>query len=383
MIRSALARLPTQYAASSSRVAARAFASSARRTNAHSDLVKQLEEQLTPREAVERKRKEMEAKYGDKLTKRVKEEGVSNLDALKERVVAPSVLAKIKAKKYREEEAAKAEKARQEEEAQRAAASAAKAEATTEKRDAARKSQAEGDRSGVKPLSSIINLPLILMTPHDAAAIGDIWNTYHRTHTTLAPSFLSASMPLGTYESILTLAKENPFFVLPLPRGKDGGESSFEMFYVQWLFHPSPSAPPTADPKADAPLPPVTSAIFTPLEEFKSAGEWAQPFLTLTFYPDLANTHGTVLLRGEITPVSAAGPAGSAENPGFLLSQQEAQLLDLALQRFYCAGLGPANEDLVQREERLKRGQALRDFREKPQEWDWQGLIQMAYGGLA
>ncbi|TXT13202.1 hypothetical protein VHUM_01603 [Vanrija humicola] len=325
----------------------------------------------------------MEAKYGDKLTKRVKEEGVSNLDALKERVVAPSVLAKIKAKKYREEEAAKAEKARLEEEEQRAAASAAKAEATAEKRDAARKAQAEGDRSGVKPLSSIINLPLILMTPHDAAAIGEIWNTYHRTHPTLASSFLSASMPLGTYESIIALARENPFFVLPLPRGKDGGENSFEMFYVQWLFHPAPSAPPTTDPKADAPLPNVTSAIFTPLEEFKKAGEWAQPFLTLTFYPDLANTHGTVLLRGEITPVSAAGPAGSAENPGFLLSQQEAQLLDLALQRFYCAGLGAANEDAVQREDRLKRGQALRDFREKPQEWDWQGLIQMAYGGLA
>lgn len=72
MIRSAL-RLPAQYAASSSRIPARAFATCAVRANANSDLVKRLEEQLTPREAVERKRKEMEAKYGDKLTKRVKE----------------------------------------------------------------------------------------------------------------------------------------------------------------------------------------------------------------------------------------------------------------------------------------------------------------------
>lgn len=59
MLRPALARARVGVA--------RPFATSAR----SGDIIKKLEESLTPREAVERKRKEMEAKYGDKLKQRV------------------------------------------------------------------------------------------------------------------------------------------------------------------------------------------------------------------------------------------------------------------------------------------------------------------------
>ena len=41
-----------------------------RSTEASSSVLEKLEEQLHPRELVERKRKEMEAKYGDKLKAR-------------------------------------------------------------------------------------------------------------------------------------------------------------------------------------------------------------------------------------------------------------------------------------------------------------------------
>ncbi|GMK55532.1 hypothetical protein CspeluHIS016_0205880 [Cutaneotrichosporon spelunceum] len=377
MLRSTLARLPRARLPA---VPARAFSASSTRAD---DIIKKLEESLTPREAVERKRKEFEAKYGDKLKQKVESEGVANLDALKTKKVVPSILAKRKAEQYRQEERERAERDRLEQERILAEAKDAKDTAFAEKKAAARAANPDRDTTGVKPLSSVINLPLILMTPHDQTQVAAIWNTYHTTHPTLAGSYLSATLPKETYTDMLKVAKSDPFFVLPLPReGKDGAPDAFEMFYLQWLFHAPPAAPPLADGKPPAPLPPVTSVIFTPLEEFKQAGEWAQPYLVLTHYPDLADSHGLVLMRGEISAQTAGGPPGAVNNPGYLLTQQDAQLLSLALQRFYCSDIAPPNETAKAKEERLKRKQALRDFREKPEEWDWHGLVDMAYGGL-
>ena len=146
------------------------------------------------------------------------------------------------------------------------------------------------------------------------------------------------------------------------------------MFYLQWLLHPTPAGD---GPPSSEPLPPTASAIFTPLEEFKKAGEWAQPYLVLTHYPDLAHSHGTVLMRGEISTASAGDL-----NPGYLLSQPQAQLLALALQRFYCADIEVNGEGQAGMEDRQKRRDALIGFRERPGEWDWSNLVGMAYGGL-
>lgn len=87
-------------------------------------------------------------------------------------------------------------------------------------------------------------------------------------------------------------------------------------------------------------------------------------------------------MRGEISPTIAGGPNGAIDNPGYLLSQQQAQLLALALQKFYCTGIEISNEGIRGREERLKRAEMLKGFRERPQEWDWKGLVDMAYGGI-
>lgn len=274
-----------------------------------------------------------------------------------------------------------------------------------------KRKQAQSDRAGVKvssflhhmgrtlgahcsqPLSSILNLPLIHLTPHTSTDITRLWTTYHTSHPALSPSFLSATLPASTYQSMLALSRQNPFFVLPLPRSapnssKEGAVQTdqYEMFYLQWLFHPtsSSSAPPSPDP-IPRDLPMTSSILFTPLEEFKQKGEWASPHLVLTHYPELSDSHDLVLMRGEISPSSASGPdnlLGSPANPGYLLDQQQAQLLALALQRFYCAAVQPRAETELAGRERRQRAEALRGFREKPQEWDWAGLVRMAYAGM-
>ena len=188
---------------------------------------------------------------------------------------------------------------------------------------------------------------------------------------------------------MLNLARANPFFVLPLPRDAATDQSGtvktdeYEMFYLQWLFHPTSlsSSPPSPD-EHPAPLPLTSSVIFTPLEDFKKSGEWAQPRLVLTHYPELSRSHDLVLMRGEITTATAAGPSGSLANPGYLLSQAQAQLLALALQRFYCADISPRNESAKGSEERRRRKESLKGFREKPDQWNWSGLVGMAYAGL-
>jgi ATP synthase F1 complex assembly factor 1 len=241
-----------------------------------------------------------------------------------------------------------------------------------------------------QPLAEIINLPLLHMTPHDRDAIAKIWTGYHTSHPTLSSGFLSAFLSQDVYAKMVETAKANPFFVLPLPRpatsDSEVGEvltDSYEMFYLQWLFHPTSDAalPPPAD-GTTKPLPHTSSVIFTPLEEFKRSGEWAQPYLVLTHYPEMAHSHDLVLMRGEITSASAGGPAGSDANPGFMLSQQQAQLLALALQKFYCTSVELPNEDARGKKERLDRAETLKAFRERPQDWDWEGLVEMAYGGI-
>ena len=228
-----------------------------------------------------------------------------------------------------------------------------------------------------QPLSSILNLPLIHLTPHTPAQIAQIWTTFHASHPTLSASYLSATLPSELYASMLDLASGNPSFVLPLPKmqGSALNMEEYDMYYLQWLLHAPPSSPTGEN------LPATSSILLTPLDEFRGKGEWAQPYLVLSHYPDLGGSHGLVLMRGEITAASADMP-GSSANPGWMVSQEEAQLLALALQRFYCAGIVGRNETEAGKEGRQERVRALREFREKPGEWDWTRLVRMAYGGM-
>jgi ATP synthase F1 complex assembly factor 1 len=207
---------------------------------------------------------------------------------------------------------------------------------------------------------------------------------------------------------MVDLARKYPNFVVPLPRDLEGQESTpgadvpaFEMFYLQWLFHPTPSmTEPSSRAEGDREVPrqPIASVLFTPLAEFKNSSEWAQPQLVLTHYPDLHNNpiplttepspgepqhHPLVLMRGEISPsTTKSSIASPLPSSNLALSQAQAQLLALAVQRFYCADVVPQGESEPVRQQREERGRSLRDFRERPDEWDWKSLVRLAFGGV-
>ena len=90
---------------------------------------------------------------------------------------------------------------------------------------------------------------------------------------------------------------------------------------------------------------------------------FATPHLILTFYSDLANSHGIVLLRGELTPSSSG-------NGSYLLSQEDAQLLAIGLQKFYLTE--------GEQSKRKERTDLLRVFNELPKEFKWEELLKHA-----
>lgn len=271
---------------------------------------------------------------------------------------------------------------------------------------AATQEQAAADRAGVKPLGKILNLDVVYNAPHTDKDIASMWQLYHSSHPTLADTFLSANIPPATYASMVRLARENPSFVIPLPRS-EAEEGAFEMFYMQWIFHPT-AMPPSTEHDAQhrsVPRQPTTSVIFTPLAEYREASEWAQPHLALTHYPDLHNNpirpdvtadthdsqsrdgapqhHALVLMRGEIAPAKEKSALTSPlPNQALALTQQQAQLLALAVQRFYCADIVPMGESEKAKKEREERKKSLVTFRTDPANWNWKSLVALAFGGF-
>lgn len=192
-------------------------------------------------------------------------------------------------------------------------------------------------------------------------------------------------------------------FVVPLPRKGTASvgtaleeKPACEFYFLQWGFHGIPPAPSArdADPFmiSASTLPEVTNAtenylptstiLFTPLQEYKLRSTFATPYLVLTHYTDLVTTHGIVLMRGEITPPSAATASGTMEDGGsgarYLLNQGDAQLLAMKVQKFYLWGSGNdkvKNEETAvgKAEERL-----LKDFHERPETFNWEELMRVA-----
>ncbi|KAL1698639.1 ATP11 protein-domain-containing protein [Schizophyllum commune] len=242
---------------------------------------------------------------------------------------------------------------------------------------------ARSDSSPVKPLASILALEKILDPPHTAEQVSQIWTTYHDLQSGgTGRGFVSASIPLATYEKMLSIARRYPTFVIPLPRlvEKDGTstssdsssssesptpsepakETAYEFYLMQWDIHPAPPAPTTdifARPQANAsPNPPTATIIFTPLQEYKLRQQFATPYMVLTQYTDLAASHGVVLARGEITP-------STSESGKFMLGQEDARSLVMAIQKFYLWDQG-------------KKENLLQVFHERPEEFKWEDLIQ-------
>lgn len=245
------------------------------------------------------------------------------------------------------------------------------------------------DRFFIQPLSSLLNIPRILATPHTAAQVSALWTAYHVSRSGgTGRGYVCAAIPLDLYEKMNNVAAKYPAFVVPVPRVKDptapavkGEEdTAYEMYFLQWGFHdvpPIPSA--TEDPfvppqKQSVPSegsnPQTSTILFTPLAEYKMRGTFATPYLVLTHYTDLARTHGIVLLRGEITPASAAG--GGGVDGRYMLNQEDAQLLSMAVQKFYLWGQGTGTTQDAEGE------RLLRLFHEQPAEFKWEALLKHA-----
>ncbi|KAI5123975.1 hypothetical protein M0805_006387 [Coniferiporia weirii] len=243
------------------------------------------------------------------------------------------------------------------------------------------------DNSPVKPLADIMDVRKILRTPHTAEQLSALWTAFHVSRSSgTGRGYLSASVPLPTYESLIKRAKKYPNFVVPLMREASQAstsddtatQSAYEFFFMQWMFHATPSLPPQSlldEPSLvslppPAPEHPLATVLFTPLLEYKSRTTFATPHLVLTLYPDLARSHSLVLLRGELTP----SPAGGGR---YLLNQHDAQLLALGMQRFYLSGSTTVQSG---REDKngTKRAELLQVFNEKPSEFRWEELLQHA-----
>lgn len=179
-----------------------------------------------------------------------------------------------------------------------------------------------------------------------------------------------------------SVSKRYSAFVVPLPRPrpasaellKEGeNDTAYEFYFMQWSFHEKPPVPNSVDPNNpfDIPSsknstnPSLATVLFTPLQEYKSRQTFATPYLITTFYTDLATTHNTVLMRGEITP-SAASAGGGPDK--YLLSQEDAQVLIMMLQRFY---LWDQKSDLG-----TGAAKVLQTFHEKPEDFKWEDLVK-------
>lgn len=247
------------------------------------------------------------------------------------------------------------------------------------------------DSSPIKPLSSILNVAKLLATPHPPSQISALWTAYHASRSGgTGRGYICASLPLDAYNRMTNVAKGYPSFVLPVPRQHrpetsplgNTSEPAHEFFYLQWDFYSTPSQPSATepDPFQSVPstpscinLPPVSTVLFTPLQEYKLRGSFATPYLVLTFHTDLSYSHDLVLLRGEITPSAAVTDAKSGRDIAdrYLLSQVDAQMLAVGLQEYYLWSKGKGAEERDSTAEEL-----LRRFHERPNDFDWQELLK-------
>lgn len=232
----------------------------------------------------------------------------------------------------------------------------------------------------LQPLSTILNFDRLFGTPHTAEQVAVLWNAYHVSRSGGSGlGYLSAAIPADKYEKMLSVAKPYNSFLLPLPR-EDAQVSEedvpteasvrtpTEFFYMQWDFHGSPPDPLARDDPflAAKPsnLPPTSTILFTPLAEYQAHNSFATPHMVITHYTDLVQTHGLVLLRGEITPLSTHRAGGEAM---YHLAQHHAQALALGVQKFYLWSSGSS-----------EREELLKNFHERPQEFKWEDLIRLS-----
>ncbi|CAG8240570.1 unnamed protein product [Penicillium salamii] len=177
-----------------------------------------------------------------------------------------------------------------------------------------------GDSSPVKPLSTYLDVEKIRELP--AKEIEALWRLRHADNG----HAISAAIPIDTYKRIVAAARQNPQFILPLPRPQTPEEAqqtpegatgtAADIHFLQWGFHPPAegSTPTVSNSHA-------STVIFTNLGAYKMHGAFAQPHTTITHHLDLADK-GLVLMHGQIVPDGG-------------VSAPEATWLVSCVQRFY------------------------------------------------
>ena len=304
------------------------------------------------------------AEYAAKLQAKAQEKGLAGVDELRaqhEAASAQRAAEQSEALERARKESLEAQMADEQQRTQAAAPDdAALQERLRRQRTAAEaRKLAAGDvgNSPIKPLASFLDVDKIAGQPTDV--VTQLWTTYH----TMANK-LSATVPRDTYAQLLETARAYPQFVLPLPRTEktDAGENeAYEMYFMQWTL-----LPPAAGSPADAPPPSVV--LFTPLAEYKMRQEFAQPALVLSNYTELVPSKGIALLRGDVTEHQGSGSP--------MVSQADAQMLTMCMQRFYRSGTAAsAGEDAGAEERR----ELMHTFNRAPGRFALDKLLEVAF----
>lgn len=191
---------------------------------------------------------------------------------------------------------------------------------------------AGGVASSIKPLDSFIDVEKIRALP--PKEVEAIWRLRHASN----PNSICAVVPYELYQRIAAAARQNPQFILPLPRTKTEEEptdnegetktttkSGADIHFLQWGFHPPASPPRENATAAELANAHTSTIIFTQLAAYKLHGAYAQPHTTVTHHLDLAESNGLVLMLGQVMP-----DAG--------VSNAEASWLVSCVQRFYDFG---------------------------------------------
>ncbi|KAL7750083.1 hypothetical protein RI367_004598 [Sorochytrium milnesiophthora] len=179
------------------------------------------------------------AKYAGKLQEKVKKEGAESLDDLKKRI---------------------AEQARREEAVRRM-------KELEERLPQPETKSASNLPPHVKPLDKIVRLEKLQR--ESGEAVEQLWIEYHKDKYAV-----SAVIPRSTYLTLHERGQKFPTFLLPVFRPE-----GVEIFLLQHAGH---------------------QTHFTSLLAYQTHGADAPPFLTLTYYTDLIDSHDRVLAHGEV-----------------------------------------------------------------------------------
>ncbi|OEH75273.1 hypothetical protein cyc_01939 [Cyclospora cayetanensis] len=134
---------------------------------------------------------------------------------------------------------------------------------------------------GPLKLEDVVKLPLLRLNPRKKVV--DIWLSRFLSQPLRHAAFLTRAQ----YEALETNSRCAPLFVAPLPRGP----GAFEVLLAQFQRN---------------------CCLFVSLEQYKQSPNKASPLLTLTFYPELKESHDLVLLKADILSPTVLRPPEAA-----------------------------------------------------------------------